>query len=211
VPAPTSLGLYALAVIVLLAIPGPAVLYILAQSLEHGRRGGLVAVLGVHAGTAVHIAAATAGVSAIVAHSATAFSALKYAGAAYLVVLGVRRLLARDSAAPEAAARLDERRIFRHGFVVNVLNPKTAVFFLAFLPQFVDPDRGSTAVQALVLGLVFVLLGLISDGAYAVAGGTTGSWLRRHPRVLGRERYVSGAIYVALGMMTALASPSRSK
>jgi threonine/homoserine/homoserine lactone efflux protein len=210
IPDVASLELFVLAALALLITPGPAVLYIVARSIDQGRRAGLVSMLGVHAGTLVHIAAAAAGLSALLAASAVAFSMVKYLGAAYLVYLGVRRLLTRapapDAATPPAR-RL--RRAFLDGVVVNVLNPKPALFFLAFLPQFVDVVRGQVGVQILVLGGIFVALGLCTDGSYALTAGTAAGWLRGHPRFLASERWVSGGMYIGLGVAAALASGHR--
>ena len=188
------------AALVLLAIPGPAVLYVVATSVEGGRRHGLLSVAGVHLGSLVHVAAAVAGLSALIVSSAIAFSTVKYAGAAYLVFVGVKKWLERDDPA-DPAARIPRsgRRVFAQGVVVNVLNPKTALFFLAFLPQFVDRDR-TVWTQIAVLGLCWVVLGLMSDGAYALAGGTIGSFLRRRKRAV---RYASGGIFVGLGVVAA--------
>jgi threonine/homoserine/homoserine lactone efflux protein len=201
VPDSGSLALFAVAALALLVVPGPAVLYIVAQSAEHGRVAGLVSVAGIHLGTLVHVAAAAIGLSALIVSSAVAFSVVKYAGAAYLVYLGVRRLLAREPA-PEAPAG-DEplARLFWQGTLVNVLNPKTALFFLALLPQFVDADE-TVWTQTVVLGLTFVALGFFSDGVYALAAGTIGRWIRERRRAL---RYASGSIFVGLGVSAALA------
>jgi threonine/homoserine/homoserine lactone efflux protein len=203
-PDSTRLWLFCLAALALLAVPGPAVLYIVVQSAEQGRRAGLASVAGVHLGTLVHVAAASVGLSALIVASATAFSALKYAGAAYLVLLGIRKLAARDPEEQEELPRRPDllRRAFLRGAVVNVLNPKTALFFLAFLPQFLDPARGGVWSQALVLGLAFGALGLISDSLYALAAGTLGGLLRRRRRALRRG---SGVAYVGLGAVAALA------
>jgi threonine/homoserine/homoserine lactone efflux protein len=210
VPDVSALGLFVVASLVLLVTPGPAVLYVVARSLEQGRRVGLVSTLGIHVGTLVHVAAAALGVSALVVSSALAFSVLKYAGAAYLVYLGVRKLTSGQSAlAPAGAAPRTLRQVFWQGTVVNVLNPKTAIFFLAFLPQFVDAGRGQVAAQVLVLGLVFIALALVSDGAWALAAGSAGDWLRGRawlPRV---ERYVSGTVFIGLGVTAALAGNGR--
>jgi len=209
IPTPdlAGLGLFVLAALVLLLTPGPAVLYIVARSIDQGRRAGLVSMLGVHAGTLVHIAAAAAGVSALLAASATAFSAVKYLGAAYLVYLGVRRILERAPAAGAGAARERRlRRAFLDGVVVNVLNPKTALFFLAFLPQFVDVSRGHVGTQILVLGGIFVALGLITDGGFALTARTAAQWLRGHPKFLASERWISGGMYIGLGAAAALTS-----
>jgi threonine/homoserine/homoserine lactone efflux protein len=152
-------------------------------------------------GTLVHVTAATAGLSALIVASALAFSVVKYAGAAYLVYLGVRRLLGRDTALAVDRGRESLRRAFARGTVVNVLNPKTALFFLAFLPQFVDADRGAVWSQALVLGLVFVGLGFVSDSLYALAAGSAANLLRRRR---GLMRYGSGLVYIGLGATAAL-------
>jgi threonine/homoserine/homoserine lactone efflux protein len=203
-PSPTAYALFVVAALVLLAIPGPAVVYVVTQSVGGGRRAGLASVLGLHTGTLVHIAAAAAGLSALIVASATAFSVVKYAGAAYLIVLGARRLIAgsgRDGL--EAGPGHDLRRLYRRGILVAVLNPKTALFFLAFLPQFVDRD-GPVAVEIVVLGLTFLVLGLVTDSLWAVGAGAAGERLRRSavfPRI---ERWVSGSVFVGLGVATAV-------
>jgi threonine/homoserine/homoserine lactone efflux protein len=199
-PSSHAFAVFVPAALVLLAIPGPAVLYIVATSVDGGRRNGLVSVAGIHLGSLVHIAAAVAGLSALIVSSAIAFSAVKYVGAAYLVYVGIRKLLGKDEAADvgERPPR-SGRRVFGQGVLVNVLNPKTALFFLAFMPQFVDPDR-PVWTQTVVLGLCWVTLGLLSDGAYALAGGTIGGVLRRRRKAV---RYASGGIYVGLGAVAA--------
>jgi threonine/homoserine/homoserine lactone efflux protein len=200
-PDPTAVWLFCGAALALLAIPGPAVLYIVVQSAEQGRRAGLASVGGIHVGSLVHVAAATAGLSALIVASALAFSIVKYAGAAYLIYLGVRKLLERAPAERVEPRREPLSRAFRRGIAVNVLNPKTALFFLAFLPQFVDRDLGPVWSQVLVLGLLFVALGLVSDSLYALAAGTIGGLLRRRRSAL---RYGSGLVYVGLGAAAAL-------
>jgi threonine/homoserine/homoserine lactone efflux protein len=187
----------------LLLIPGPAVLYVVVQGAEQGRRTGLASVAGIHLGTLVHVFAATVGLSALIVASTPAFNVVKYAGAAYLIYVGVRKLLGRDEPRLEPRRqRVSYRRAFVRGTVVNVLNPKTALFFLALLPQFVDPDRGGVWSQALVLGLVFVGLGLVTDSLYALTAGTVGGFLRRRRRTM---RYGSGIVFVGLGAAAALA------
>ena len=212
-PETSTLALFAVAAVTLLLIPGPAVLYIVTRSVDQGRAAGLASVCGVHVGTLVHVAAAALGLSALLVSSATAYDTVRWLGAAYLVWLGVRRLLARDEGLPAApgpgARRPGLRRIFAQGVVVNVLNPKTALFFLAFLPQFVDTSRGSVPFQVVVLGVAFVLLGLLSDGLYALAASTGAGWLRRRPGVARASRLVSGGVLISLGVTTALAG-SRS-
>jgi threonine/homoserine/homoserine lactone efflux protein len=201
-PDSTSLWLFGLAALALLAIPGPAVLYIVVQSADQGRRVGLASVAGVHLGTLVHVAAASAGLSAVIVASSVAFSAVKYAGAAYLIYLGARKLLDRDAQTRVERTREPLRRAFVRGTIVNALNPKTALFFLAFLPQFVAPDRGGVWSQALVLGFVFVGLGLVTDSLYALAAGTVAGLLRRQRNAV---RYGSGIVFIALGATAALA------
>jgi threonine/homoserine/homoserine lactone efflux protein len=191
----------------LLVVPGPAVLYIVTRSIDQGRTAGLVSVMGIHVGSLVHVAAAAFGLSAILLSSSLAFGVVKYAGAAYLIVLGVRKLLSTK----DDDLRVDEdppgrslRRVFTQGVIVNVLNPKTALFFLALLPQFVDVDRGAVWLQMVVLGLAFIALGFVSDGAYALVAARAGGWLRSSDRFQRVQRYVSGGIYVSLGAAAAL-------
>jgi len=212
-PDASALALFTVAAITLLVIPGPSVLYIVTRSVDQGRAAGLASVGGIHVGTLVHVAAAALGLSALLVSSATAYNAVRWLGAAYLVWLGVRRLLARDEELA-ATAGLEARRhglgrVFAQGVVVNVLNPKTALFFFAFLPQFVDVTRGSVRLQVVVFGVAFVLLGLVSDGAYALLASTGAGWLRRRPRVAKASRVVSGGVLISLGVTTALAG-SRS-
>ncbi len=209
-PESASLGIFVAAALLLLLTPGPAVLYIVARSLDQGRRAGLVSMLGVHVGTLVHVLAAAAGLSALLTASALAFSLVKYLGAAYLVYLGVQRLRGRSSDGTRhdrSERRL--RRVFLDGVVVNTLNPKTALFFLAFLPQFVDVSRGSVGAQILCLGLLFVTLGTMTDGLYALGAGTAAEWLRGNPRFVESERWISGSMYVGLGLPAALSGSSR--
>jgi threonine/homoserine/homoserine lactone efflux protein len=206
----STLAVFSAAALLLLVIPGPAVLYIVAQSVSRGRLAGLVSMLGIQVGGLVHVAAAALGLSALVVHSAVAFNVVKYAGAAYLVFLGVRRLLGRDASARDGVPHERRHRsLFAQGIVVNVLNPKTALFFFAFLPQFVDVSRGDVAFQILVLGLVFIGLAIVSDGAYAVAAGSAAGWLNTRRGFSRAERYVSGTVLVGLGLATALSGAHR--
>jgi threonine/homoserine/homoserine lactone efflux protein len=199
-PSVSAVELFALTSIALLLIPGPAVLYVVTQSAEQGRSAGLASVAGIHVGTFVHIVAAAVGLSAVILASAVAFSVVKFVGAAYLVYLGVRKLLERDAKDETEPRRAPLRRVFARGAVVNVLNPKTALFFLAFLPQFVDTDRGAVWSQVVTLGVVFVALGIVSDSVYALAGDAVGSLLRRRATAM---RRISGTIYIGLGAVAA--------
>jgi len=200
-PSLSALEVFAVASVLLLLVPGPAVLYVVTQSAEHGRLAGLTSVAGIHLGTAVHVLAATAGLSALIVASATAFTTVKLVGAAYLIFVGIRKLLERDPPLRSGLPGGARRRLFVQGAVVNVLNPKTALFFLAFLPQFVDPDRGAVWTQVLVLGLLFMLLGFVSDSLYALAAGTIAGALRRRRAFF---RYGSGAVFIGLGTVAAL-------
>jgi threonine/homoserine/homoserine lactone efflux protein len=200
-----TLALFAAATLALLLVPGPAVAYIVTRSVAQGRSAGLVSVLGIHAGSVVHVAAAALGVSAVLAASATAFTIVKYLGAAYLVWLGLRKLLTRadngEPAGPPAASR---RRMFWEGFVVNVLNPKTAIFFLAFLPQFTDPAAGPVAPQIVLLGVIWIGLGIASDCAFALLASALAGRLHRSARARRRLDVTSGLVYLGLGAATAL-------
>jgi threonine/homoserine/homoserine lactone efflux protein len=206
IPDTTNLALFLVASLALLLVPGPAVLYVVARSVQQGRRAGLASVVGIHVGTLVHIAAATVGLSALLASSAVAFTVVKIAGAVYLVGLGLWTLFSRRSEADLAlGGEASLRRAFAHGIVVNILNPKTALFFLAFLPQFVDADAQHPAAQIAVLGLLFAVLGLVTDSLWALVAGTAGGVLRRSRRFARGQRYVTGTVYLGLGVATAFA------
>jgi threonine/homoserine/homoserine lactone efflux protein len=207
-----TLALFAPVALGLLIVPGPAVLYIVTRSIDQGRTAGFVSVAGIHVGSLVHVGAAAFGLSAILASSALAFGVVRYAGAAYLIVLGIQKLRERDDGEdlPGDGSPRSLRRIFVQGVVVNVLNPKTALFFLALLPQFVDVHRGAVWIQMLVLGMTFILLGVCSDGAYALMAARAGRWLRTSAGFRTARRYVSGGVYLSLGAAAALTG-SRSE
>ena len=207
----SKLPLFFVAAIVLLLTPGPAVLYIVARSVSQGRRAGLVSVLSIETGNSVHVLAAALGLSALLASSALAFSVVKYLGAAYLIYLGVRKWLS-----PEAdpgtirIAPQSYRRIFSQGVLVAALNPKTALFFLAFLPQFTNSARGPLALQMLMLGGLFIAMAIVSDGLYALTAGTFGGWLKRSRGFWRAERFVVGGVFVGLGLTAVLAGSHQS-
>jgi len=206
----THLPLFILASAVLLITPGPAVLYIIARSMDQGRRAGLVSVAAIEVGNFMHVIAATLGLSALLLSSALAFSIVKYLGAAYLVYLGLRKIFRREAVQAGGNGHPQSlRRTFSQGVLVAALNPKTALFFVAFLPQFVDPTRGAIAWQMVVLGCIFVLLAVISDSMYALLAGTVGRWLRGARSALRAERYVVGSVYIGLGVAAALADARR--
>ena len=201
-----TLAVFCAASLALAVVPGPAVLYVVTHSIDQGRTAGAVSALGIAVGGLVHATAATLGLSALLASSATAFAIVKYAGAAYLIALGVARLLSRDDPAVEAQPPRPRRLLFRDGVVVNVLNPKTALFFLAFLPQFVDPEGTAAAAQIFALGLIFVAIALASDSLWALTAGTLGGLLKRSRAYLAVRRWVSGTVFVALGLSAARSS-----
>lgn len=205
-PSLPTFGLFAAAALALLVVPGPSVLYVVTRSVAQGRTAGLVSVLGIQTGALAHVAAAVLGLSALLSSSAVAFAFVKYLGAAYLILLGVRALRRREepAAEPRAVVHASLRRVYAQGVVVNLLNPKTALFFLAFLPQFVDPASGPAAPQIVVLGAVFVALALLSDGTYVLLAGLLGARLRRHPRTGLRLQRTSAVVYLGLGAATAL-------
>ena len=212
IPDPATLAVFCAAALALLVVPGPAVLYIVASSIDGGRRAGLASMLGIQAGALVHVTAAAVGLSGLIAASALAFDTVKYLGAAYLVAIGLWTLLRggspTDAEEPREPTRY--RRRFAQGVVVQVLNPKTALFFLAFLPQFVDRSAGHVGLQMLFLGLVFVGLAVVSDGTWALVAGTASDRLRGHLGFARAQRYVSGTVFVGLGMLTALSGSHRT-
>jgi len=207
VPSPTTFGLFAVAAIVLLLIPGPAVLYIVTRSIDQGRAAGLASVVGVTTGTLIQVGFAVVGLSSLVLASAIAFDVVKYAGAAYLVFLGVKRLLSRDHAALQRSREPRTlRRLYTQGVIVNTLNPKTALFIFALLPQFVDPAN-RVWPQVLVLGLTLCALGLVSDGAYALVAGAIADRLRRSRA----QRLIGGTVLIGLGIAAAAVSRPTSR
>jgi threonine/homoserine/homoserine lactone efflux protein len=207
-PELSTVWLFALASLALALVPGPAVLYIVARGVEGGRSAGFASAMGVALGGLVHVAFAAVGLSAILASSASAFAAIKWLGVAYLAWLGLSRIFSGDDgydASPNIEAARPSR-VFAQGVIVNVLNPKTALIFLAFLPQFVNPSLGAAWSQMMVLGFVFVGVAMCTDAAYALVSGAASEWLRRRneSRSFRRgSRYVSGGIYLALGAVAA--------
>ena len=206
VPSTATLLLFAAASVALVAVPGPNVLFVLARGIGGGRRAAVVSVLGVETATLCFVASAAFGLTALLASSAVAFTVVRYAGAAYLVLLGIRALRDRsgmDPAGPRVPAR--DGRTFRQAFGVGISNPKVAIFFLAFLPQFVSPAAGSATSQVLVLGLVFFVVATVLDLGWALLAGLLAGWLRRHPALLRRQRFVTGPVYLGLGAYAAVA------
>jgi threonine/homoserine/homoserine lactone efflux protein len=209
VPTGSTVALFLLAAIALAIVPGPAVAYIVTQSIDQGRRAGLVSALGVASGGLVHVAAATIGLSALIASSATAFTVVKLVGAAYLIAVGIRRILAGDGEETERrTVRAPLRRVYRQGVIVNVLNPKTALFFLAFLPQFVDPKRGAVWPQVAALGVIFVAVAVLSDMTYALVSDAIAGRIRRSGTGARVRRWLTGGVFVGLGITAAVARRS---
>ena len=211
-PPSNDLFLFVTAAVILLLIPGPAVLYVVARSVDQGRGAGLASTSGIATGTLAHVLAATLGLSALLLSSAVAYSLVRYAGAAYLLYLGVRKFRERPAADEEVkrAQALPLRRVYAQGVLVQVLNPKAAIFFFAFLPQFVSPARGHVSLQFFALGMLFTVMGLTSDSMWALTAGSAAGWLRRNQTFIRNERYISGTVYLGLGMATAV-SGSRHK
>jgi len=205
-PSIESLLAFGIASLALLVIPGPAVLYIINRSVADGRNVALAAVAGLEIGNFMHVIAATVGLSAIIATSAAAFSAVKWIGAGYLIYIGIRTLATKVQAVNQLNDPMSRRRAFTQGIVVNTFNPKVALFFLSFLPQFIDADRGSAALQSLVLGSTFVVLGCISDSLFAILASALRGTLLRGKSLPFVQRYVAGSVFIALG---AIASTTR--
>lgn len=206
----STLILFAAAAAILVFTPGPNTLYIIARSIQHGRIAGIVSSLGVETGTLIHVAAAAFGISAVLVSSALAFNIVKYAGAAYLIYLGIRTLLTQEKvAAAETIEEKSLRRTFSQAVVVNVLNPKTAIFFFAFLPQFVDAERGAVATQILCFGAIVVMLGFTSGSVYSLLAGGIGNVLRGNRKFLRAQRYFAGSVYLGLGVTTALTGTNK--
>jgi threonine/homoserine/homoserine lactone efflux protein len=186
-------------------IPGPAVLLTLARASGSGTRAGLATALGIAAGDLVHTIMAVIGISAIILASAFLFSLIKYAGAAYLVYLGLRAIFEKvEYHNPAATGQLTSKAAFRQAVLAEVLNPKSALFFLAFLPQFVRPENGSVSLQIIALGVLFVLMGLLSTVVVAISAGGVGAFLRRNPIVMRWQGKIVGGIYCALGVRLVL-------
>jgi threonine/homoserine/homoserine lactone efflux protein len=206
----SQLAIFIAASLALLLVPGPAVIYIVTRSVNQGRLGGLFSVLGIECASLCHVLAASLGLSAILLSSALAFGVVKYLGAAYLVYLGVRKLIDREQDRDDTLMQQDSpRRVFLQGLVVNLLNPKTALFFFAFLPQFVSLDQGSPTLQIVTLGLLFVGMATVTDGAYALLASSIADRIKGSPGILKGRRYFEGLVYIGLGVGTALSGADK--
>jgi threonine/homoserine/homoserine lactone efflux protein len=200
------------AALVFALVPGPAVVFIVTRSVDQNRRAGVASGLGVALGNWVLVIGAAYGLSALLATSTIAYDVVRFAGAAYLIYLGVRRLLDRRATfETDAAPAQPLRRLFGQGIVVGLLNPKAALFFFSFLPQFVVAGNGAVATQMLVLGTVVVLITLASDCGYAALAGGVGQALLRRPKMVRRQQVVAGCVYIGLGVAAAVTGPSGTK
>ena len=204
---PSRLALFLAATLALTLTPGPAVLFLVTRTVSQGRRAGLLSLLGIGLGNCVHAGATALGLAALLASVPVAFTAVKLLGAGVLVWMGVRRLL--DRSAPGLVAQPAQSGpaagTLRQAFAVAALNPKTALFFLAFLPQFASPALGHLPFQLLLLGAIFVATAMLTDGGYVLLADGLGRFLRRHPGFARAERWVSAAVYAGLGLLAALA------
>lgn len=207
----SQLYLFLIASLALLLTPGPAVLYIVARSINQGRMAGIVSVLGVETANFLHASAAALGLSAILVSSALAFDVVKYLGAGYLIYLGIRKIMSRNDE-PKTEISEQERlsRIYTQGFVVNLFNPKTALFFFAFLPQFVNTSNENVTLQMFLLGIMFVVMALITDSAYALISSSIANRLNTNQNFARNQRYFTGLIYIGQGVVTAFTG-SRNK
>ncbi len=211
-PSLSTYAVFLATAMALLAIPGPAVLYVVTRSIEMGRSGGIASVAGITTGTFVHVGLATAGLSSLILASRAAFDAVKYVGAAYLIFLGVRRVLTKvEDRVEEDGPPRTRRRAYTQGIVVNLTNPKTIVFIFAFIPQFVDPNARHVWLQVLVLGASFACLGFLSDSAYALTAGAVADRLRGSRRIARFERWFGGSMLIGLGIAAAAWTPGRSR
>ncbi|MBI9045929.1 MAG: LysE family translocator [Anaerolineaceae bacterium] len=208
----SSFIIFIMAALVLLITPGPAVLFIIARSLKQGRMAGFISALGVGLGSVIHVIFAALGLSTLLVQSALIFGVIKYLGAAYLIYLGIHTLTSKmDTADIKNLQKMSYSQIFRQGFIVNLLNPKVALFFLSFLPQFVDPARGAAAQQIIILGTVFVGMAILSDSMYAVVAGTTRQLFSGNLLVARIQKYLAGTIYIALGFTAIFSGSSQRK
>jgi threonine/homoserine/homoserine lactone efflux protein len=199
---------FALAALLLNLTPGNDMLYVAARSTSQGSKAGILSSLGIMVGCMVHIIAAMFGLSAIIAKSAVAFDIIKYVGAAYLIYLGVRSVVSRKRSLKidTSINKLSHQRIFWQGVVTNVLNPKVALFFLAFLPQFININQGNAAFQILFLGTWFNVGGTLINIFVSLLFGKVGKWLSRSPAFIQWQERITGAILIALGIKVAISS-----
>lgn len=206
-----KIALFLAATSVLVITPGPVIMYIIACTVDRGYKAGLISVIGVGVGTLAHVIAAAIGISAILRSSMLAFAVVKYAGAAYLIYLGIRALMTHQTAQQKNVSIPQSLTwMFAQGALINILNPKTALFFFAWLPRFIDPDRGSVAGQTVFFGCLIVPLGFCNDSVYVLLAGTASQWLRQNTRLLIIQRYFAGCVYLLLGITAVIAGTGKS-
>lgn len=214
IPDLINIEYFLIASLVLLVIPGPAVLFIIANSIKHGYKTGLISVLGIGIGGLVHVVGAAVGLSAILVTSAYAFMMVKYLGATYLIYLGIKSLISKRNnmnVNMNNEPRPNSVKILIDGIIVNIFNPKTAIFFLAFLPQFISIEKGQVASQLIFLGTTFILLAIISDSIYVLLSQRLSRMLKRSNSFLKMRDRIVGFIYIILGILTlAIDNPNDS-
>ena len=200
--------LFALASLMLNITPGNDMLYVATRSTSQGVKAGIVSALGIAGGCIIHLLAAVVGLSAIIANSAIAFDIIKYAGAAYLIYLGIKSILSKQNkfSIHHSVEKKSLSKLFSQGALTNVLNPKVALFFLAFLPQFIHPEKGNTAMQILLLGLWFNFSGTIVNSTVAILFGKLGNWLADKQSFIKWQNKITGLLLVGLGIKVALSS-----
>ena len=197
----THLSLFIVASLALIVTPGPDVLYVVTRGIAQGRRAGLVSAAGIISGLLVHTALAALGLAVLLQTSALAFMVVKYAGACYLIYLGIKAFRSEEGfALDEAPKQARGRAVFLQGMLTNVLNPKVALFFLAFLPQFVRPGSSNPAVEIVALGALFAVLSVPFLGAVGYSAGRVGGWLQRKPQVASKLRWLTGSVFLVLGV-----------
>lgn len=204
-PAFSISPLFILASIAIILSPGPDILYVLARGISHGRKTAIIAAAGFASGLSVHTTLAVCGLSALLVASAVAFTCVKIAGAAYLVYLGIRVWGSRGLISlPSTTNNLGHKRIYGQAFLMNVLNPKVAIFFLAFLPQFIRPELGHTPRQFFVLGLSFAIMSFIIFSLVGIFSSLFGHWITTRPKLIRFLDRLVGSIFVGLGVRLAL-------
>lgn len=202
-PEKTAFLTFLLAALMLNIAPGPDMLYVIGRSVGQGRKAGIVSSLGVFVGCWIHILAAAFGIAALLHSSPMAFNVVRYAGATYLIYLGIKMIAQKSNLASQQLKPESLASIFRQGAVTNMLNPKVAIFFLAFLPQFINAQRGSVVLQIIFLGLIFNVGGTLVNLAVSYAGGTLGELLRRNQRFARMQQWFTGLVFIGLGLRLA--------
>ncbi len=201
----TTVFLFSITSILLALTPGPDMLYIATRSIAQGRSAGIVSVLGVHTGVFIHTIAAVLGISALIEASAVAFNFVRFAGAAYLIYLGIHAFLSKaETLEVKTVEHKKLRNIFYQGLITNLLNPKVILFFLAFFPQFVDPSKGNVPFQLVLLGVILVVVSLPIDIGISLLSGIFGKWLKARKGTQQAGKWITGSVFISLGISTAV-------